>query len=489
MLRRVSEAPAPRDRGPSWFDAEDPPGRRDLETCIHCGLCLTACPTYRELRIEPDSPRGRLYLMRGLHEGRIAPSDALVEHLDNCLGCRACETVCPAGVPYGRLLEETRAQLERRAVPATPLRRLARWALRSVVPYRERMHVVADLLRLGQSGPIAAFMRTALARRVLPTFAIQGHAMTPPLLPRDGRSLERVAARLPQGARMEETASALIFHPAGPARARVGFFTSCVMEVMFPRVNHEAVRLLVIAGCRVDVPRAQTCCGALHAHAGLRREARALARTNVAAFAGVGPGGLDFIVNDSAGCGAALRETGHLLQGDEEAAAAAAFAARVRDLSQVLSAVDLPDPPATLHAPDDEARPLRVTCHDPCHLAHGQGIRHEPRALVRRIPGVELVEMPNADWCCGSAGVYNLTHPLMADAQLERKLEAIGRVTPDVVVASNPGCLLHMARGAAARGMRVRMTHIAELLGEAWPAGAVAGRGSSETPADTAARA
>jgi Fe-S oxidoreductase len=463
----VSSSSTP-ERAPSWFDAEDPPGQRDIETCIHCGLCLTACPTYRELRIEPDSPRGRLYLMRGLHEGRIAPSEPLVEHLDNCLGCRACETVCPAGVPYGRLLEETRAQLERRAVPATPVRRLARWVLRSVVPYRERMHVVADLLRLGQGGPIAAFMRSALARRVLPSFAVQGHAMTPPLLPRDERSLERVAPRLPQGARMEETATTLIFHPAGPARARVGFFTSCVMDVMFPRVNHEAVRLLVIAGCRVDVPRAQTCCGALHAHAGMRREARALAKTNLAAFADPG---FDFIVNDSAGCGAALRESGHLLHGDDEAQA---FAARVRDLSQVLAAIGLPDPPTALHAPDDPSRPLRVTYHDPCHLAHGQGVRQEPRALVRRLPGVELVEMPNADWCCGSAGVYNLTHPAMADAQLERKLDAICNVAPDVVVASNPGCLLHMVRGAASRGVRVRMTHLAELLGEAWPAAAAA---------------
>jgi glycolate oxidase iron-sulfur subunit len=454
-------------RGTSWFDAEDAPGRRDLETCIHCGLCLTACPTYRELKIEPDSPRGRLYLMRGLHEGRIAPSDPLIEHLDNCLGCRACESVCPAGVPYGRLLEETRGQLDRRAAKDTPMRSLGHWVLRHIVPRRERMHVVADLLRIGQSGPIAAFMRSEAARRLLPPFAIQGFAMTPALESRGARALERVAASLPAGARMESTARGLVFHPAGAAKARVGFFTSCVMEVMFPRVNHEAVRLLVLAGCRVEVPAAQTCCGALHAHAGLRREARALAGRNVDAFADAA---LDFVVNDSAGCGAALRESGHLLHDSSRADAATKFSTITRDLSQVLAAVGLPEPARALRSPRDASRPLRVAYHDPCHLAHGQGVRAEPRALLRTLPGVELVDLANPDWCCGSAGVYNLTHPLMADAQLTRKLDTIERAAPEVVVASNPGCLLHMRRGAAARGLNVRMAHIAEVLGEAFPA-------------------
>jgi len=464
MLRRVSTTRLPTARpAASWFDADDPPGRRDLDTCIHCGLCLTACPTYRELKIEPDSPRGRLYLMRGLGEGRIAPSDPLIEHLDNCLGCRACETVCPAGVPYGRLLEETRGQLSRRAVRGTPLRMLGEWVLRSVVPHRGRMHLAADLLRLGQRGPIAAFMRSGLAAPWLPDFARRGFAMTPALVPRRERSLERVAERLPTGARMETLTDGLVFHPAGAAKARVGFFTSCVMEVMFPRINHEAVRLLVLAGCRVEVPAAQTCCGALHAHAGLRPEARALAKANVAAFAG----DLDYIVTDSAGCGATLRDSGHILHDDP---AATWFASRTRDLSEVLATVGLPEPVTTLRSGRDAALPLRIAYHDPCHLAHGQGVRREPRELLRRLPGVDLVELPNSDWCCGSAGIYNLTHPEMAQAQLERKLDAIARVTPELVVASNPGCLLHMERGARSRAMGSRMVHIAEVLGLAWPA-------------------
>jgi glycolate oxidase iron-sulfur subunit len=466
----------------SWFDSEDAPAHVEINTCIHCGLCLTACPTYRELKIEPDSPRGRLYLMRGLAEGRIAPSDPLVEHLDNCLGCRACETVCPAGVPYGRLLENTRGQLARRS-PGTgdrrtepSLRLLGRWALETLFHDRDRLHLAADLLRLGQHGPLAALMRSPRLRRALPGFVAQGWELTPALAPRRERALERVADSLPPGARMESRAEGLVFHPAAAPRARVAFFTSCVMEVMFPHVNQEVVRLLVLAGCEVDVPRDQTCCGALHAHAGLRRAAKGLARRNARAFE---RGGHDFIVTDSAGCGAALRECGHLLHEDEAAGAARELSDRTRDVAEVLAAVGLPEPEAALHSSDDPAKPLRIGYHDPCHLAHGQGVRAQPRGLLRKLEGVEVVDLPNSDWCCGSAGVYNLTHEAMADAQLQRKLDSIEEVAPELVVASNPGCLLHMARGAARRGMAVRMAHLVEVLGLAYPApGAVERTGS-----------
>ena len=450
----------------SWFDREDAPTRLDLSTCIHCGLCLTACPTYRTLKIEPDSPRGRLYLMRGLSEGRIAPSDPLLDHLDLCLDCRACETVCPAGVPYSRLLEQTRGQLQRRAGRGGALRLIGEWVLRHVITNRGRMHLAVDLLRLGQGGPIAAFMRSPLAARVLPAFARQGWAMTPRLETRGARTLERLAASLPPGARLEVRADGLMFHPAGTPRARVGFFTTCVMETMFPAINREAVRLMVLAGCEVAVPRAQTCCGALHAHAGLRRVAKDLARQNSRAFAD----DADWIVTDSAGCGAALRESGHLLHEDTSAAQAAHFSAQVRDVSEVLAELGLPETRVTLHAATDASRPLRIGYHDPCHLAHAQKVRTPPRELLRRLPGVELVDLPNADWCCGSAGVYNLTHAEMADTQLEQKLDSIEKVAPELVVASNPGCLLHMERGARARGLDVRMVHLVEVLGRAYPA-------------------
>ena len=457
---------------PSWFDGEDAPRTPELHTCIHCGLCLTACPTYRTLKQEPDSPRGRLYLMRGLAEGRIAPSDPLVGHLDRCLDCRACETVCPAGVPYSRLLEATRGQLQRRWRRGSPLRLLAHWVLRSVLPSAGRVAFAADLLRIGQAGPFEALLRTPLAQALMPRFAKQGLAMTPRLKPRGERALEHVAGRLPAGTRMESRADALVFHPAGSPKGHVAFHTSCIMPAMFPGQNHESVRLMVLAGLRVTVPRAQTCCGALQAHAGLWREAKSLGAANARAFAGE----YDFIISNSAGCGAALRETGHLLEGSPDGEAADRFSTRVRDVAEVLAHYDLPKPTVTLGAPDASGapagarRPLRVTYHDACHLAHAQRVREAPRRLIRALPGVELVPLPNADWCCGSAGVYNLTHPDMADAQLTGKLDAVERVAPDVVVASNPGCLLHMQRGARARGLTPRFVHLVELLAEAYPA-------------------
>ena len=450
---------------PSWFDGEDAPATPELHTCIHCGLCLTACPTYRTLKVEPDSPRGRLYLMRGLAEGRIAPSDQLVGHLDRCLDCRACETVCPAGVPYSRLLEATRGQLSRRWRSASPLRMLGHWVLRSILPHAGRVALAADALRLGQARPLAALLETRLAQRVLPRFARQGLAMTPKLKPRRERALERVATRLPQGAHMVANALALVFHPAGSPKGHVAFHTSCVVPAMFPEQNQESVRLMVLAGLRVTVPHAQSCCGALQAHAGLRREAKTLGAANARAFTG----DYDFVVSNSAGCGAALRETGHLLHGSADADAAEKLSERTRDVAEVLAHYNLPVAAVPLHAAGEPTRPLRVTYHDACHLAHAQRVREAPRRLLRALPGVELLPLPNADWCCGSAGVYNLTHPDMADAQLAGKLDSVESVSPDVVVASNPGCLLHMRRGAVARGLRPRFVHLVELLGEAFP--------------------
>lgn len=448
----------------SWFDGTDAPSKRGVDTCIHCGLCLTACPTYRTLRTEPDSPRGRIYLMRGLLEGRLAPSEEVVTHLDRCLDCRACETACPAGVPYSQLLEASRAQIERRVRKATPLRMFGRWVLGQVLPHRGRMNLATDLLRFSQSGPLAAVSRFADRRGWLPRFASRGLAMTPPLPSRGERALEAVAKRLPAGARLERREAGLVFLPAGKAKARVAFHTSCVMETMFASMNHDTVRLLVIAGAEVHVPEAQGCCGALHAHGGEREAAKRLARANVRAF----PKTFDYVVSNSAGCGAALRDAGHLLEHDEEAAA---FSGRVRDVSEVLDQLGLPEAGTRLHAQGDPARPLAIAYHDPCHLAHAQKVREAPRRLLRNLPGVRMVDLPNSDWCCGSAGIYNLAQPELADAQLEEKLDAIDRVAPDLVVASNPGCLMHMRRGAAERGGAVLFAHLVEVLGSAYPPG------------------
>jgi Fe-S oxidoreductase len=319
---------------------------------------------------------------------------------------------------------------------------------------------------MSQSGPVAALLATPLAQKLMPRFARQGLAMTPALKPGRERALEAVAARLPAGARMESRADALVFHPAGSPKGHVAFHTSCIMPAMFPGQNHESVRLMVLSGVRVTVPRAQTCCGALQAHAGLRREAKALGARNARAFADP----YEFVVSNSAGCGAALRETGHLAKGGADAEAAAKLSERTRDVAEILAHYNLPAPAAPLRSTADASKPLRVTYHDACHLAHAQRVREAPRRLLRSLPGVELVPLPNADWCCGSAGVYNLTHPDMADAQLAGKLDAVASVAPEVVVASNPGCLLHMRRGANERGMKPRFVHLVELLGEAYPA-------------------
>ena len=463
----MSAPTGPAPEGRNWFDSTDAPSAPGVETCIHCGLCLTACPTYRTLRTEPDSPRGRIYLMRGLLEGRIEPSEELVTHLDRCLDCRACETACPAGVPYSQLLEASRAQIERRVRRATPLRLFGRWVLGQVLPHRGRMHLAADLLRLSQAGPLAAIAKAADARGWLPRFASRGLAMTPPLPARADRALERVAGRLPRGAKLERRAEGLVFLPAGHAKARVAFHTSCVMETMFAAMNHETVRLLVLAGAEVHVPDAQGCCGALHAHSGDREAAKRLARANARAF----DESCEYVVSNSAGCGAALRDAGHLLEGD---AAAEAFAGRVRDVSEVLDQLGMPPAETPLHAQGDPSRALVIAYHDPCHLAHAQKVRESPRRLLRALPGVRLVDLPNSDWCCGSAGVYNLAQPELADAQLEGKLDAIERAAPELVVASNPGCLMHMRRGASGRGSAVVFAHLVEVLGAAYPAGSPA---------------
>jgi glycolate oxidase iron-sulfur subunit len=407
--------------------------------------------------------------MRGLSEGRIAPDDDLVHHLDQCLGCRACETACPAGVPYGRLLEETRAQLVRRERAGGPVSGLGRWALEQPVPHRGRLAIAADLLRIGQWAPFSALMRSPAVRRMLPPFAVQGYDMTPPIAPHRARALERVKRWLPEGARLEHRDDASVFHPRGRAKAHVGFFTTCVMGVMFPGVNQQAVRLLVLAGAQVTVPKAQTCCGALQAHAGLRRSAKRLAAANVEAFTRGSAADCHFVVTDSAGCGAALRDFDHLLHEDPAAEAARRFAGRVRDVSEVLAELHLPPPEATLSAPGDPSKPLRVGYHDPCHLAHAQKVRLQPRALLRAIPGVELVDLPDSDWCCGSAGIYNLTHPEMANAQLAHKLDTIRAIAPHLVVASNPGCQLHMDRGSRATGLGVPVVHLLDVLARAYP--------------------
>ena len=412
------------------FDGQDPPDWEGILDCVHCGICLPQCPTYRVLGQEMDSPRGRIYLMRAAGEGRIGLTENFVLHMDRCLGCRACETACPAGVPFGRLLEETRGQIERRA-PRPLGRRLLGRLLLGVFPERRRFARVLALTRLYQRSGLQRAVRGSGLLRTLPRLD----------------AMERLLPAL-RASKLDQLPAETL-PPTGSPRGTVALLEGCVQSMLFPEVNRATVTLLARAGYRVVVPREQGCCGALHLHWGDRAGARALARRNLAGLSGA-----DWIVTNAAGCGAALREYGHLLGEDPHALG---FAGRVRDVTELL-AEHLPGPRQPLD--------LTVTYHEPCHLAHGQRVREAPRTLLRAIPGLRLVELPESDVCCGSAGVYNLMEPEIAGQLLERKLDRIATTQATVVASGNPGCLLQLRHGLADRGLPVRAYHPVEIL--AW---------------------
>jgi glycolate oxidase iron-sulfur subunit len=396
-----------------------------LGACVHCGLCLNACPTYLELGTEADSPRGRIHLIRALEDGTMGLDAEVVRHLDLCLGCRACEGACPSGVQYGRIIEEARAYV-RRAAPRSWVRRVRQELVLATFPHRRR---VRALLRLG-----------SLARRL----------GLWPLVARwiDGAELLPAARRaMPAGS----------FFPSGDGeQLRVGLLVGCVGGEIFGDVNAAAVRLLARSGTAVVVPPGQGCCGALHLHAGDPATARAMARRVVDAF----PPELDAIVVTAAGCGSTLKEYGTLLADDPAyRERARRFAERVRDVTELLDAIGV--------EPRPHARPRRVTYHDACHLAHAQGICAAPRRLLARVPNLELVELPESEVCCGSAGSYNLTEPAMARRLRERKVDHILATGAECVVAANPGCALQIRAGLEARGSTVRVLHPVELLDEA----------------------
>ena len=401
-------APPPDSPAISGLDYEG------LNRCIHCGFCLQACPTYRQTGVEMHSPRGRLMLLRAAADGHLPVDSGLAEPLDACLGCRACETACPSGVPYGRLLEEARALTAPVAPPPWPVR----VALTHLLPYPARLRAAAALARLAQRLGLFALLPAALRRAA--------EALPPLAAPRP----------YPE--------------PAGAPGAL--FLRGCIQEAMLQPQNQAAVAVISAAGggpCAV--PPGQTCCGALHAHAGDQAGARELARRNIAAFERLGGP----IINHAGGCGAHLKEYGHLLRDDPAwAERAGNFAARVKDLSEWLTETGLP--PERLGP-----LPLRVTYQDSCHLAHGQGVRRAPRELMCAIPGVGFQEMACADQCCGSAGLYSFSHAEMSGKLLAEKLEHVRETGAEVLVTSNPGCYLHLRQGARP-GLEV--LSLAELL-------------------------
>lgn len=396
--------------------------------CVHCGLCLGACPTYLETGDENDSPRGRIYLMRALQNGRAPLKEAAVRHIDLCLGCRACEVACPSGVQYGVLLESTREHIERRFRRPALQTFLRRVVIEKVFPFAGRMKLALWPAKL---------IRALHAESVLPDGARDALA----LIPRHGRE-----GQLPEVA-------AATAHRKG----RVGFIRGCVMNVLFGETNEASIRLLNAAGHDVLTPKEQGCCGALYAHGGNLEEARACARRNIAAFEKID---LDAIIINAAGCGSTLKEYGHLLRGDAVwAKRAAAFSAKVKDLTEWLVAE------SSRFNVRGASFGKRVTYHDACHLAHAQRITRQPRDLVKAVSGASFVELPESDVCCGSAGSYNLTERAMAARLQRRKTENILKTGAQIVVTTNPGCLLQIRAGLQRAGAEhIEVVHIADFL-------------------------
>ncbi len=411
------------------------PARRPLDDCVHCGFCLPVCPTYASWAEEMDSPRGRIDLMRALDAGELRLDAGTVAHFDRCLGCMACVPACPSGVRYDHLVEETRARVEREY--PRPLRdRLFRALVFALFPYPARLRVAAALLWAGRvTGLRWLLRRSGLLRALAPSLAAF-EALAPDV------GWRQASARLPSGA------------PAlGVRRARVALVGGCVQRVFFPNVNEATVRVLSAEGCDVEVPRGQGCCGALSAHAGRHAEAVRLARDLVLRFEGLDA---DAILVNAAGCGSHLKDLAAMFEGDPFQPRAAAFSARVKDVTEYLASLA---PVARRHRLD-----ARIAYHSPCHLGHAQGIVRAPRDLLRAIPGVELVEIPNGEECCGSAGVYNLVQPGSADEIGRRKAEAVASTKAALIASANPGCTLQIRRHLRERGTDLEALHPVEIL-------------------------
>ena len=459
----------------SGFSPIDPPNPEEIVQCIRCGMCLPHCPTYAVLGVEMDSPRGRIALIKAVSDGRLEVTDPdFMTHMYQCLDCRACETACPAGVKFGYLMETTRGQIEQaRAQPQpsvaaeteaaesvprhasaegtaeegphrSPVEKLIRWLVFGLLfPSPTWLTLAGRLMLLYQRSGLQFLARRLGILRLL-------------RLDKTEKLLPPVSDQVYQATGVEHISGWRRTEGVGP---RVALFAGCVQRVFFAEVNRATERVLLRNGCAIVAPTGQTCCGALHAHSGEREGAKELARRNIDAF---DVAELDAIIINAAGCGAMLKEYGELLHDDPVyAARAQAFSARVKDIHEYLAELPL-DPPQS--AP----RPLRVTYQDACHLRHAQRIQVQPRQVLRSIPGLELVEMNQSDWCCGSAGVYNVTQPDLSARILVGKMDNVEQAHAEILAAGNPGCILQLQAGVAQRGLPMRVTHPILLLDEAY---------------------
>lgn len=415
-----------------------------VQQCMHCGLCLPTCPTYDATKLERNSPRGRIALMRAIADGRLAATEAFADEMYFCLGCLACMTACPAGVNYAELFEHARAEAEQSGVLDSPRRGVIRaFTLRWLFMDPNRLRLVGLVLRLYQQLGLQTLLRRSGLLRLLPKRLRELEAMTP-----------TVQARFSPDC-IEPTTP-----PRGPRKYRVALLTGCAQDLIFSDVNQDTAEVLARHGCEVVTPPEQPCCGSLHAHNGEWELAQELARRSLDLFP---PDQFDAIITNAAGCGSHLKHYAALLKDDPAyAAPARLWDQKVKDIHEWLAQIGIQPPPAA------GVPAQTVTYHEACHLCHGQKITSQPRDVLRAIPNLKLVELPESTWCCGSAGIYNLIQPEMAGELLERKLKHIRATRSEIVATGNPGCLLQILNGAKQAGLPLRVAHPISLLAEAY---------------------
>ena len=415
-----------------------------VQQCMHCGLCLPTCPTYDVTKLERHSPRGRIALMRAIADDRLEPTKTFADEMYYCLGCLACMTACPAGVDYAELFERARAEAEASRVLATPVRSLIRaLSLRGLFMDLNRLKILGRILQLWQGLGLQSAVRALGLTRLLPRRLRELEAMTPPVQ-----------------AQWTEDLVAPVTRAQGVRRYRVALLAGCAQDLIFSDVNRDTAEVLARNGCEVITPPDQHCCGSLHAHNGEWELAQELARRNIDQFP---PESFDAIISNAGGCGSHLKHYARLLADDARyVQRAKLWDAKVKDIHEWLAFTGI-ETPVAAGAPQQV-----VTYHESCHLCHGQKISAQPRSLLRAIPGVRLVELPEAAWCCGSAGIYNLTQPEMAGQLLQRKVNHIVTTRAQVVATGNPGCLLQLINGCRDRGLELRVAHPVTLLAEAY---------------------